>query len=154
MSSSLTVAQQSLYLATQLFIFLQQSQSLQINHFGNMGRFGIFNILPINSSQEWMCFYIICSLGSQSVHKVFVKKLAYEIFGLRSDHVIFIANLRPFYIKIGNIVNNFLNGVSTERPSSNQELIGHNSQTPPIDSKVIDRSPIYNLWCNVVRCTN
>jgi len=74
-----------------------------------------------------MLFDLTGTLGSQSLHKVFVKQLADEIFSFRGDHSFFLAYLWPLYGEVRNIVDDLLYGICAERSSPDKQLICHDA---------------------------
>jgi hypothetical protein len=98
-----------------------------------------------------MRFNLLSPVRAQSIPKVNVKQLSYEVLRLRRNHSFSVAHLRPLETMIGNIVDNLLNSFAAEGPSADEQLVRNNSQTPPIYREIFDRNLRDDLGGDVVR---
>lgn len=125
MASFQTLLQKLVDFSFELNILLKFYALSHVDDFGDCQRFLVFYCFPIDALEERMRFDLAGALCAQSMHEIFVEKLTDEIFGLRRDHPLLIAHLRPFNIEICDIVDDLLYGLCAKRTCADHDLVSH-----------------------------
>lgn len=110
----------------------------------------VFDALPLYAFEKWVLFHFLNSISSQSFCKIFGQQL-FDQISRYSRNSFFSSFLWPVNIEIMNILDDFLNGVSTKRSCSNEKFIGYDSKTPPIYRLIFSRYVVDDFGSYVIR---
>jgi hypothetical protein len=83
---------------------------------------------------------------------IFLKQFDNYVLGFRSQLVFFVANTRPNYLSIDDIIENLFGSVTSERSNSYQELVQNTPKAPKVNSFMLGVIHLIfdQLWSNIV----
>ena len=112
----------------------------------------VLDILPYYAFKKWVLFHLLNSISSQSLCEIFCQELFDEIACYSRNS--FFSFFRPVDIEIMNILDDFLNGVSTKGSCPNEKFIRYDSKTPPIYRLIFSRYVVDNFRSYVIGSTD
>lgn len=120
----------------------------------NYWRFLIFNIFPIYPLEKRMIFNLFTAVISKPFLKIFIQQLKNKVISLWTHHTLLTANLWPLNFALNDISKNFFNCEGWKWAATNQQLVGHYPQTPPIDAVIVVRGLVDNLRSYIIWSAN
>jgi hypothetical protein len=107
-------------------------------------------ILPLEIFVKRMIFDLI--ERTKSFFRIFLKKFDNYVLCLGGQLVFFVANTRPDYLSIDDILENLFGSISSERSNSYQELIKNTPKAPKVNCFMLGvvHLILNQLWSNII----
>lgn len=126
--TSLSFFHKELYLSLQLLVLFLCHQFTEFCESSRQEQSrGGLQINPVYSRQKRMQFNLSSTISPQPLRKIFVKKLADEVFCLSCDHSLLLSDLWPFDVEVSDVIDHLFDGLGTKRPRPDDKLVGHDS---------------------------